>query len=448
MLKIDNSLKTLNSEENRMRIAVVALGKIGLPLAVQFASKGHEVIGVDVNPRTVELVNEGKEPFPGEAHLAEKLAELVPAGRLRATTDYAEAIPGVDAVVVVVPLFVNDETWQPDFAWMDEATKSLAAHLTPGTIVSYETTLPVGTLRGRFKPMIEQISGLEEGRDFTLIFSPERVLTGRVFADLRRYPKLVGGLSEDGTRRGIALYQQLLDFDVREDLPQPNGVWDMGSAEAAEMAKLAETTYRDVNIGLANQFAVYADKIGVDVQRVIDACNSQPYSHIHRPGIAVGGHCIPVYPRLYLSTDPDASVVRTARSFNATMPQYVVDRAKEILGDLTGLRVVVLGASYRGKVKETAFSGVFPTVDALRAAGAQVLVQDPMYTDEELEGFGWQPYHLGENVDVAIVQADHPEYSKLTPADLPGVRLLLDGRRITDPALFTGMPRITIGGGE
>jgi len=431
-----------------MRIAVVALGKIGLPLAVQFASKGHEVIGVDVNPRTVELVNEGKEPFPGEAHLAEKLAELVPAGRLRATTDYAEAIPGVDAVVVVVPLFVNDETWQPDFGWMDEATKSLAAHLTPGTIVSYETTLPVGTLRGRFKPMIEQISGLEEGRDFTLIFSPERVLTGRVFADLRRYPKLVGGLSEDGTRRGIALYQQLLDFDVREDLPQPNGVWDMGSAEAAEMAKLAETTYRDVNIGLANQFAVYADKIGVDVQRVIDACNSQPYSHIHRPGIAVGGHCIPVYPRLYLSTDPDASVVRTARSFNATMPQYVVDRAKEILGDLTGLRVVVLGASYRGKVKETAFSGVFPTVDALRAAGAQVLVQDPMYTDEELEGFGWQPYHLGENVDVAIVQADHPEYSKLTPADLPGVRLLLDGRRVTNPALFVGVPRITIGGGE
>lgn len=448
MLKIDNSLKTLNSEENRMRIAVVALGKIGLPLAVQFASKGHEVIGVDVNPRTVDLVNEGKEPFPGEAHLAEKLAELVPAGRLRATTDYSEAIPGVDAVVVVVPLFVNDETWQPDFAWMDEATKSLAAHLTPGTIVSYETTLPVGTLRGRFKPMIEQISGLEEGRDFTLIFSPERVLTGRVFADLRRYPKLVGGLSEDGTRRGIALYQQLLDFDVREDLPQPNGVWDMGSAEAAEMAKLAETTYRDVNIGLANQFAVYADKIGVDVQRVIDACNSQPYSHIHRPGIAVGGHCIPVYPRLYLSTDPDASVVRTARSFNATMPQYVVDRAKEILGDLSGLRVVVLGASYRGKVKETAFSGVFPTVDALRAAGAQVLVQDPMYTDEELEGFGWQPYHLGENVDVAIVQADHPEYSKLTPADLPGVRLLLDGRRVTNPALFVGVPRITIGGGE
>ena len=434
-----------------MRIAVVALGKIGLPLAVQYADKGHEVIGIDVAPAIVEAVNAGKEPFPGEAHLAEKLAALNPAtgnGALRATTDYAEAIPGADAIVLVVPLFVDDATWNPDFAWMDDATRSLAAHLTPGTLLSYETTLPVGTLRGRFKPMIEEISGLKEGTDFHLVFSPERVLTGRVFADLRRYPKLVGGLDEAGTRAGIAFYEAVLDFDERDDLPRPNGVWDMGTAEAAEMAKLAETTYRDVNIGLANQFAVYADRAGFDIERVIEACNSQPYSHIHRPGIAVGGHCIPVYPRLYLSTDPDASVVRTARTFNATMPAYVVGRATEVLGSLEGLRVVVLGASYRGKVKETAFSGVFPTVEALREAGAEVLVHDPMYTDEELAGFGWTPYHLGEQVDVAIVQADHPEYGELSATDLPGLRLLLDGRRATDATKWTGVPRLTIGGGE
>jgi len=434
-----------------MRIAVVALGKIGLPLAVQYADKGHEVIGVDVNPAVVEAVNAGVEPFPGEAHLAEKLAALSPStgnGALRATTDYAEAIPNADATVLVVPLFVDDATWEPDFAWMDDATRSLAAHLTPNTLISYETTLPVGTLRGRFKPMIEEISGLKEGTDFHLVFSPERVLTGRVFADLRRYPKLVGGLDEAGTRAGIAFYESVLDFDERDDLPRPNGVWDMGTAEAAEMAKLAETTYRDVNIGLANQFAVYADKAGFDIERVIEACNSQPYSHIHRPGIAVGGHCIPVYPRLYLSTDPDASVVRTARTFNATMPAYVVGRATEVLGSLEGLRVVVLGASYRGKVKETAFSGVFPTVEALREAGAEVLVHDPMYTDEELAGFGWTPYHLGEQVDVAIVQADHPEYGELSAADLPGLRLLLDGRRATDATKWTGVPRLTIGGGE
>ena len=431
-----------------MRIAVVALGKIGLPLAVQYAQKGHEVIGVDVNPTTVEMVNRGQEPFPGEAHLAERLARLVPAGALRATTDYAEAIPNADAIVLVVPLFVDDATWEPDFTLMDAATRSLAEHLRPGTLVSYETTLPVGTTRGRWKPLIEEVSGLVEGRDFHLVFSPERVLTGRVFADLRRYPKLVGGLSEQGTARGMDFYTQVLDFDERPDLARPNGVWDLGTAEAAEMAKLAETTYRDVNIGLANQFAVYADKAGFDIDKVIEACNSQPYSHIHRPGIAVGGHCIPVYPRLYLSTDPDATVVRSARLFNATMPSYVVSRAEELLGDLRGLRVAVLGASYRGQVKETAFSGVFPTVEALRDKGATVLVQDPMYSDEELAAFGWQPYHLGEDVDVAIVQADHPEYAALSPADLPGVRLLLDGRRVTDPALWAGTPRLVIGGGE
>jgi len=427
-----------------MRIAVVALGKIGLPLAVQYARSGHEVVGVDVNATTVEKVNRAQEPFPGEAHLQEYLEELVPAGRLRATTDYAEAVPGADAVVIVVPLFVDVES-RPDFGWMDAATRSLAENLTAGTLVSYETTLPVGTTRGRWKPMIEEISGLREGRDFHLVFSPERVLTGRVFSDLRRYPKLVGGLDEAGTEAGIRFYDDVLQFDDRPDLDRPNGVWDMGSAEASEMAKLAETTYRDVNIGLANQFAVYADRAGIDVERVIRACNSQPYSHIHQPGIAVGGHCIPVYPRLYLSTDPDASIVRTARAFNAGMPDYVVSRMADVLGDLSGLRVVVLGAAYRGGVKETAFSGVFATVEALGERGAHVLVHDPMYTDAELEGFGWEPYHLGESVDAAVVQADHAEYRALAPADLPGVRLLFDGRRVTDPAQWVGTPRMVVG---
>ena len=428
-----------------MRIAVVALGKIGLPLAVQFADMGHEVVGVDVNANTVETVNQGKEPFPGEAHLAEKLSELVPAGKLRATTDYADAIPEADAIVLVVPLFVNDETWEPDFGWMDAATRSLAEHLTPNTLISYETTLPVGTTRNRWKPMIEEISGLTEGKDFHLVFSPERVLTGRVFADLKRYPKLVGGLNDEGTKAGIEFYKQVLTFDDRPDLPRENGVWDMGTAEASEMAKLAETTYRDVNIGLANQYAVYADKVGIDVEKVIDACNSQPYSHIHRPGIAVGGHCIPVYPRLYLSTDPDASIVRTARQFNAQMPDYVVNRLDDTLGGLKDLTVVVLGASYRGAVKETAFSGVFRTVEALREKGAKVLVHDPMFSDDELAKFGWDAYHMGDQVDAAIVQADHAEYKQLKPADLPGIKVLFDGRRVTDPALWKGTPRIVIG---
>ncbi len=430
-----------------MKIAVIALGKIGLPLAVQFADMGHEVVGVDVQQAVVDKVNAGIEPFPGEAHLQEKLSELVPAGKLRATTDYSDAIPGVDAIVIVVPLFVNDETWQPDFGWMEAATRSFSEHLTPGTLISYETTLPVGTTRNRWKPMIEEISGLTEGKDFHLVFSPERVLTGRVFADLRKYPKLVGGLSEEGTRKGIDFYEQVLTFDERPDLPQGNGVWDMGSAEAAEMAKLAETTYRDVNIGLANQFGKFAAANGIDVHKVIDASNSQPYSHIHRPGIAVGGHCIPVYPRLYLYTDPDATIVRTAREANMTMPEYAIALAEGALGDLKGRRVVVLGASYRGRVKETAFSGIFPTVDGLRARGAEVLVHDPMYTDEELAKYGFTPYHLGDPVEAAILQADHPEYLELAPSDLPGVAVIVDGRGALDPARWEGVVYRSIGDG-
>jgi nucleotide sugar dehydrogenase len=427
-----------------VRIAVIALGKIGLPLAVQFAAKGHEVVGVDVNAEVVDLVNRAVEPFPGEAHLQDKLSQLVPAGHLRATTDYGDAVPDADAIVLVVPLFVDDEA-RPDFAWLDSATEELARHLTKDTLISYETTLPVGTTRNRWKPMLEKGSGLVEGVDFHLVFSPERVLTGRVFADLRKYPKLIGGLSEQGAARARDFYEAVLDFDERPDLVRPNGVWDLGSAEASELAKLAETTYRDVNIGLANQFARFAATAGIDVYQVIEASNSQPYSHIHQPGIAVGGHCIPVYPRLYLWNDPDATVVRAAREANAGMPDYTIGLLEGAHGDLTGARVVVLGAAYRGGVKETAFSGVFATVAALTGRGATALVHDPMYTDEELRKLGFEPYHLGEKVDAAVVQANHAEYDELGPDDLPGITTFVDGRRISSADAWPGVTYRTIG---
>jgi nucleotide sugar dehydrogenase len=428
----------------RVIITVVALGKIGLPLAVQFAGRGHRVIGADVNPATVDLVNRAVEPFPGEAELAERLSDVVGSGLLTATTDTAAAVAQSEAVVIVVPLFVDAEG-VPDFGWMDAATRDVARGLKPGTLVSYETTLPVGTTRSRFLPMLEEGSGLASGRDFHLAFSPERVFSGRIFLDLKRYPKLVGGVDAESGARAADFYAQVLDFTPRDDLPRPNGVWDLGSAEASELAKLAETTYRDVNIGLANQFAVFAADHGIDVFRVIEACNSQGFSHIHQPGIAVGGHCIPIYPRMYLWNDPAATVVRAAREANAAMPAYAVGLLEGAYGDLTGARVVVLGAAYRGGVKETAFSGVFPTVDALRAAGAEVLVHDPLYTDDELAGFGWTPYHLGEPADAAVVQSDHREYADLDTTALPGIKVVVDGRRITDAARFPGVVHRVLG---
>lgn len=429
-----------------MRICVVALGKIGLPLAVQYASKGHEVVGYDISQRVVELVNDGVAPFPGEAGLDALLKEVVADGRLTATTDGTAAARGAEAIVVVVPLIVDAQD-VPDFGPLDAATETIAAGLARGAVVSYETTLPVGTTRERFAPLLEAGSGLAAGTDFGVVFSPERVLTGRVFADLRKYPKLVGGIDAYSTELGIAFYRAVLDFDARTDLARPNGVWDLGTAEAAELAKLAETTYRDVNIGLANTFARFADKAGLDIAKVIEACNSQPYSHIHQPGIAVGGHCIPVYPRMYLWNDPEAQVVRSARETNAAMPAYAVGLLAGAHGELAGQRVAVLGVAYRGAVKETAFSGVFGVVEALRSRGALPLVCDPMYTEDEIRALGFEPYLAGTRVDAAVIQTDHQEYRQLTPADLPGVKTLIDGRRITDPAAWTGVTRRLIGDG-
>ncbi|MFI9330667.1 nucleotide sugar dehydrogenase [Kitasatospora sp. NPDC052868] len=430
-----------------MDICVVGLGKLGLPLAVQFAAKGHRVTGADISPEVVACVNLGRPPFPREAGLDEALKRVVAERRLRATTDTTAAVAGAQAVVLVVPLITTAEG-APDFALLDAATDAVAAGLRRGALVSYETTLPVGVTRGRWAPRLAAGSGLVPGRDFALVFSPERVRTGRVFADLRRYPKLVGGIDQAATRRGAEFYREVLDFDPRPDLERPNGVWELESAEAAEFAKLAETTYRDVNIALANQFARYADRVGVDFAAVADACNSQPFSHLHRPGIAVGGHCIPVYPRLYLWNDPSATVVRAAREANLEMPAYAVGVLEGALdGGLAGQGVLVLGASYRGGVKETAYSGVFPLVEALRAAGARPHVADPLYRADELAALGL-PAYGGEPLVAAVLQADHPEYRDLAPADLPGVRVLLDGRRCTDPARWAepGVRRIVLGG--
>jgi len=408
-----------------MQVVVVALGKIGLPLAVQIARSGHTVVGCDINPEVVELVNRAEPPFPGEAGLDAALSEVIASGALRAQVDTTAALAeGPDLVVAVPPLAV-DENAKPDWGALDGAIAAIGAGLQAGTTVSVETTLPVGSTRGRISTALEAASGLKAEQDFFTVFSPERVFSGRIFADLAAYPKLVGGLSDAGETRGVELYSSFLEAEV----------WPMGSAEAAEMVKLAETTYRDINIAFANELARFADREEIDVERVIEAANSQPFSHIHSPGIAVGGHCIPVYPRFYLEGDPDAALPAAARVLNDAMPAYAAQRLEKALGGLQGTRVLVLGAAYRGGVKETAFSGVFGTAAALEALGATALVSDPLYSDKELTALGLTPWDL-EAIDAAIVQADHAEYAQLSAADLPGVRVVLDGRKIVDAAAF------------
>jgi UDP-N-acetyl-D-mannosaminuronic acid dehydrogenase len=408
-----------------MRAVVVALGKIGLPIAAQIARAGHQVVGCDIDERVVELVNSARAPFLGEAGLEEALAEVVGEERLRAQTDTAAAVAeGPDLVVAVPPLAV-DASGQPDWHILDAVVDAIGRGLQPGTTVAVETTLPVGTTRTRVAPMLDLRSGLRGETDFFCVFSPERVYSGRVFADLATYPKLVGGLSVEGEARGVALYRSFLDAEV----------WHMGSAEAAELTKLAETTYRDVNIALANEFARFADRAGLDVNLVIEAANSQPFSHIHRPGVAVGGHCIPIYPRFYLGSDAEARLPAAAREINDGMPAYAVELLAAALGDLAGRRVLILGIAYRGGVKETAFSGAFSLREELLRRGAEPVAADPLFDEGELRGLGFEPWD-GRPVEGAILQADHEAYRGLEPADLPGARAVVDGRDALDARAF------------
>lgn len=434
-------------KSSRAKVAVVGLGKIGLPLAVQFANSKFNVVGLDVLPSVVQSVNDAMEPFPGEKDLDWKLKAAVRRGRLRATSDSTEAIVGAEMVAVAVPLYV-DEGGNPEFSALENAMKSIGRSMSRGVVVSLETTVPVGTTRGRVTRWLSESSGLVPEKDFFVVFSPERVFSGRVFRDLRQYPKIVGGVSSKGAIKAAEFYRSAIKFEFRADLPKANGVWVVSSSESAELIKLAETTYRDVNIGLANQFAVFAENSGIDIQEVISAANTQPYSHIHQPGIAVGGHCIPVYPELYLNGHPEASIVRVAREVNLLNPERCVQVVEEHLGSLKGLNAIVLGATYRGGVKETAFSGVFSIVSALKARGARVRVHDNLLSHEELADQGLESYNLGEAADLAIVQSDDLAYRSLSKEDFPGIRLIFDGRNLTDGSLWGSVKRLVIGVGS
>lgn len=412
-----------------MNICVIGLGKIGLPLAVHFAKMGNSVIGSDINKPTVDLINSGIEPFPEEENLQQYLEEVIRSKKLSATTDNTDAVSKSDVVVVVVPLFV-DANANPDFKAMDAVTRDIGKALRKGMLISYETTLPIGTTRERFLPVLEELSGLKAGIDFNLVFSPERVLTGRVFSDLRKYPKIVGGVTETCTQVGVDFYSKVIEFDVRTDLSKPNGVWAMDSSESSEFVKLAETTYRDVNIGLANQFAKFALNHGLDIGAIIASSNSQPFSHIHTPGISVGGHCIPIYPQFYLWNDPEATIVQAARDANKSMPEYFVSKLEQQMGTLRGQSILVMGVTYRDKVKETAFSGAFDIKNSLISRGAKPFFIDPYYSDQEMQSLGFDVNYKEEQIDGIIIHTMHQDFLNYDFQKHLKHPIVLDGRNL------------------
>jgi nucleotide sugar dehydrogenase len=400
-------------------VAVVGAGKMGLPLAAQFADHGWRVIAVDVHASVVDAINDGRSHVGGEPGLSELVARVHAAGRLRATLDAAAATREADVVVVIVPVMLDADR-RPDFRYMDPAVASIGPGVHAGLTVVFETTLPSGTTRGRFAPALEAASGLVADRDLFVAFSPERLFSGAVLANLAAYPKLVGGVGAASTDRAARFYDSVLDAEVVA----------MSSAEAAEFSKLADTTYRDVNIALANEFAAAADAHGIDVQEVIEAANSQPYSHIHQPGIGVGGHCIPVYPHLLLAGAPGLRLIETARRVNDGQADRALGVVASVLGGLSGAPVLVLGLTYREGVKELAYSRALPLVADLGSAGAEVWAYDPLLEPAEVEALGARPWTWGEPAPfrAVITQTADQRFAQLDAGWFERLEVVYDGR--------------------
>jgi nucleotide sugar dehydrogenase len=394
-------------------VAVVGAGKMGLPLAAQFASHGWSVIAVDVQASVVESINAGRSHVGDEPGLADLVASAHAEGRLRATTDGTAAARDADVVVLIVPVML-DASGQPDYRYMSSAVDAIGPGVHRDSLVIFETTLPVGDTRDRFTPRLEALSGLRSESDFFVAFSPERLYSGAAL------PKLVGGLGAESTRRAAAFYDGVLDAEIVA----------MSSAEAAELSKLLDTTYRDVNIALANEFAAYADRIGVDVTEAIAGANSQPYSHVHQPGIGVGGHCIPVYPRFLLARAPELTLVARGREVNDGQVEAGLDVVEEALGTLDGARVVVLGLTYRGGVRELAYSQGPLLIQGLRSRGATALAYDPLLSAAEIRELGGEPWTWGEPTDAGavITQTADPRWRDLDLGWFRGLRIVLDGR--------------------
>jgi UDP-N-acetyl-D-mannosaminuronic acid dehydrogenase len=356
-------------------VAVYGLGKMGLPIASVFADVTGNVTGADVDPEVVESVNAGRSHVDGEPGLDDLVGRTVDSGAFEAVTDPRSAAADATVHVVIVPTLLTDAN-NPDLSVVRSVVDDVAAGLAPGDLVIVESTVPPGTCRDVVEPRLAEQSGLESG-SFGVAFCPERTSSGRALEDIREaYPKIVGGVDEESTRVAEAIYGEVTDNDV---IP-------VSDATTAEAVKVFGGVYRDVNIGLANEFATYADALGIDVREAIEASNTNPHSNILRPGPGVGGHCIPVYPYFLLNRfDVRSPIVEAARAVNDGMPAHVVGKlegALEARGkNLRDSTVLVLGVTYRAGVAETRNSPAVAILQQLSNRGAETVAVDPMLDD-------------------------------------------------------------------
>ena len=389
------------------KVGVVGLGYVGLPLAVEKANAGYETIGFDVQEKKVESVNAGQN-YIGDV-VDEELKKLVKDGTLRATADFS-FVKDVDTICICVPTPL-DLYKQPDLSYVVSSTKSVAQYLHKGMLVILESTTYPGTTEEVLKPILEE-SGLKCGEDFFLAFSPERVDPGNKEYNTKNTPKVVGGCTEECTEVAAALYRNILEGDIHT----------VSSPAVAEMEKILENTFRNINIGLANEMAILCNRMGIDVWEVIDAAKTKPYGFMpFYPGPGLGGHCIPLDP-FYLEWkakeyDYHTRLIETAGEINDSMPEFVLDNVMKILNKnkkaLNGAKVLLLGVAYKNDIDDYRESPAFKVIELLEKNGADLMVNDPYcpvskYKNKTYNSVDWK--EVIDESDIVIITTNHSCY--------------------------------------
>ena len=397
-------------KEKKARVAILGLGYVGLPLAVVFGEAGFQVTGIDPDTRKIETINKGLSYVPDVR--TEVVEKLVRSGHLTVTTDFS-VLKDIDAVSICVPTPLR-KTGDPDMSFILSATEELAKYMHKGMVIVLESTTYPGTTRELLLPKLGTEHGLTVGEDWFLAFSPERVDPGREDWTTINTPKVIGGITEACGEVAAACYEGAI-----------RTVHRVSSAEAAEMAKLLENTFRMINIGLVNELAIMCERLGVDVWEVIDAAASKPFGFMKfTPGPGLGGHCIPIDP-LYLSWkmksfNYNARFIELASEINTNMPRYVVSRVMEALNDrgkaLKGSKILILGAAYKADVDDVRESPALDVIGLLRNKGAVVEYHDPYIQHIHHEHEGWQMDSVEDmmasvkKADMVVIITDHKAY--------------------------------------
>lgn len=398
-------LKKINNRT--AKVGVVGLGYVGLPLAVEKASAGYKTIGFDVQDSKVAMVNNG-ENYIGDV-VDKKLQELVKEGTLRATTDFS-FVKEVDTICICVPTPL-DLYKQPDLSYVVNSTRSVAKYLHKGMVIILESTTYPGTTEEILKPILEE-TGLKCGVDFFLAFSPERVDPGNKNYNTKNTPKVVGGCTDECTELAAALYRNILDGDVHT----------VSSPAVAEMEKILENTFRNINIALANEMAILCKRMGIDVWEVIDAAKTKPYGFMpFYPGPGLGGHCIPLDP-FYLEWkakeyDYHTRLIETSGEINDSMPEFVLDSIMKILNEekkaLNGSKVLLLGLAYKNDIDDYRESPALKVIELLEKNGADLKVNDPFCSEAKYNGKVYYSVDWQESIDdsdIVVITTNHSCY--------------------------------------